>query len=192
MRRPKEFDRDEALATAVRVFSEHGYARTSTEALLKAMGLSRQSLYDTFGSKRELYLDALRRYNLESAERIIQDIESGKSPLDGLRRALLSFIDSDCLRADPACLGVGAICEFGRRDDEIVSANESTSALIAQPLLRAFERAKALGEVRHDLDPRTATELFFCLFAGLKVSARAGMSGDRLREMAALAFNAFV
>jgi AcrR family transcriptional regulator len=41
-----------ALKAAIRVFSDHGYKGTSTDALLEAMGISRQSMYDTFGDKR--------------------------------------------------------------------------------------------------------------------------------------------
>jgi AcrR family transcriptional regulator len=52
MARHKEFDRDLALGAAINVFSEHGYEGTSTDQLLTAMKISRQSMYDTFGDKR--------------------------------------------------------------------------------------------------------------------------------------------
>ncbi len=69
MARHKEFDRDTALKAAIDVFSEHGYEGTSTDALLAAMKISRQSMYDTFGDKRSLYLEALKRYNIDSVRR---------------------------------------------------------------------------------------------------------------------------
>ncbi|MGO8484962.1 TetR family transcriptional regulator, partial [Rhizobium leguminosarum] len=53
MARHKEFDRDTALHAAIGVFSEHGYEVTSTEELLTAMKISRQSMYDTFGEESE-------------------------------------------------------------------------------------------------------------------------------------------
>ena len=56
MPRPKEFDRDEALQAAIGVFCEKGYAAASTDELMRAMKISRQSMYDTFGDKRQLYL----------------------------------------------------------------------------------------------------------------------------------------
>src|ERR1700678_3364318 len=46
MARPKEFDQDLALMHAIGVFASYGYEGTSTEALIEAMGISRQSLYD--------------------------------------------------------------------------------------------------------------------------------------------------
>jgi TetR/AcrR family transcriptional regulator, transcriptional repressor for nem operon len=51
MARTKEFDPDKALAAAVNVFWRSGYEQTSLDALMKGMGVARQSLYDTFGDK---------------------------------------------------------------------------------------------------------------------------------------------
>ncbi len=55
MARPKEFDSDKALNTAIGVFSEHGFEGTSAGMLTDAMKIGRQSLYDTFGDKWQLY-----------------------------------------------------------------------------------------------------------------------------------------
>src|SRR5260221_11057894 len=62
MARPREFDREEALERATAVFWAKGYASTSTDDLLSAMGIARQSLYNAFQDKRALYLEALERY----------------------------------------------------------------------------------------------------------------------------------
>ena len=82
MARHKEFDRDTALHAAIGMFSEHGYEGTSTDRLLTAMKISRQSMYDTFGDKRSLYLEALKRYNTDSVSRIVDDMKGNGSALD--------------------------------------------------------------------------------------------------------------
>jgi AcrR family transcriptional regulator len=65
MSRPKEFDRAEALTAAKAVFWKKGYDATTTDDLRHAMSIGRQSLYDSFGGKRPLYLEVLQRYNTE-------------------------------------------------------------------------------------------------------------------------------
>ena len=62
MARTKEFNPEKSLDAAVEVFWESGYERASLDALMDKMGVARQSLYDTFGDKRALYLKALERY----------------------------------------------------------------------------------------------------------------------------------
>ena len=47
------------------VFWEHGYEATSTDDLLREMGIGRQSMYDAFGDKHRLYLEALQLYETE-------------------------------------------------------------------------------------------------------------------------------
>ena len=62
MARPKEFEPEQALDAAMNVFWRLGYEHTSLDALMQEMGIARQSLYDTFGDKRALYLRALAHY----------------------------------------------------------------------------------------------------------------------------------
>src|SRR5260221_13775813 len=81
MARTKEFDQDQALACAVVAFREHGLAGTSTDALLRAMGISRQSMYETFGDKKRLYLSALHHYNEANVTEIIREMSAAKIPL---------------------------------------------------------------------------------------------------------------
>ena len=60
--RPRAFDRDAALAQAMRLFWQKGYAATSIADLTQAMGIAAPSLYAAFGSKEALYIDTLNHY----------------------------------------------------------------------------------------------------------------------------------
>jgi AcrR family transcriptional regulator len=79
MARPKEFERETALQESIRVLSEHGYEGTSTEALLEIMGINRQSMYDTFGDKWRLYLEALQRYTADSISDQLRVLNAARS-----------------------------------------------------------------------------------------------------------------
>jgi TetR/AcrR family transcriptional repressor of nem operon len=65
MARQKEFDRDDALRSAMQVFREQGFGSTTTNELRHAMGIGRQSFYDTFKGKKEIYAEVLRLYTNE-------------------------------------------------------------------------------------------------------------------------------
>ncbi|ATF14028.1 TetR/AcrR family transcriptional regulator [Brevibacillus sp. HB1.2] len=62
MGRSKEFDKEHVLYKAMLVFWEKGYEATSIPDLLKAMELSRSSLYETFVDKETLYVEAIQHY----------------------------------------------------------------------------------------------------------------------------------
>ena len=60
--RPREFDREAALARATHVFWRKGYEATSIADLTEVMGIGSPSLYAAFGSKEALYTEAVRHY----------------------------------------------------------------------------------------------------------------------------------
>ncbi|ECE6962102.1 TetR/AcrR family transcriptional regulator, partial [Salmonella enterica subsp. enterica] len=55
MGRPREFDADEALQTALELFWRKGYEGTSITDLTDGMGITKPSLYGAFGNKEELF-----------------------------------------------------------------------------------------------------------------------------------------
>ena len=91
MARPKEFDQERALHRAISIFSQKGFAATSTDELMRAMEVGRQSMYDTFGDKRALFLKALEVYVSENVRAINVELRAPGSPLAAIRRALVHF-----------------------------------------------------------------------------------------------------
>ena len=75
MARTKEFDPGRALHRAISVFSQKGFAAASTEELMGAMQLGRQSMYDTFGDKRALFLRASKSTSRKAFEPLMSNFE---------------------------------------------------------------------------------------------------------------------
>ncbi|MEK1896417.1 MAG: TetR/AcrR family transcriptional regulator [Rhizobium sp.] len=187
MARHKEFDRDKALDAAIGVFCQHGYEGSSTGALLTAMKISRQSMYDTFGDKRSLYLQALKRYNTDSIRRIIADMKDSDEPLDALEAALFAFASRPASEASRGCLGVSAICEFGRTDADVSSLTDSASAMLGKAIVMLLEEGQRKGQLSALVDPEVATQFLGATLSGMKVSARNGASPETQRAIARLA-----
>ena len=120
MARPKEFDRDVALRRAIPVFWKKGFARTSTEDLVAAMGIGKQSLYDTFGDKRRLFLAALRTYNTDGITALSRKLRAGPTALAAIERILVDLAEVREKARALGCMGVNAICEMARVDDEVL------------------------------------------------------------------------
>ena len=86
MARPREFDADTTLDGAIGVFREHGFEGASAEMLVKAMGIGRQSLYDTFGDKWQLYRSAVRRYGMAECSAHFRRFAAAFGPSTGSMR----------------------------------------------------------------------------------------------------------
>lgn len=106
MGRPKAFDRDRALALAVKAFRSRGYESTSIQNLVDSMGIHRASLYDTYGSKQELFLEVLGRYTQNVRETLFQELEPDGPAKETLRRFFDKAVGELCSDEGQACLMV--------------------------------------------------------------------------------------
>ena len=187
MPKKKQFDETEVLLKAKELFSEKGYNGTSMDDLVQATGLSRSSIYDTFGDKRSLYLEALKRYNTDSVSRIVDDMKGNGSALDALEAALVAFASRPTAEASLGCMGVSAVCEFGRTDNDVATLTDSASATLGRAVTRLIEDGLASGEISAEIDPDAAVQFLGATLSGMKVSARNGATPDILRTIARLA-----
>lgn len=186
MARSKAFDENEALHHAVKVFADHGYGGTSTEMLLQAMGVSRQSMYDTFGTKRDLFLRSLRTYNAENATWIIDDLQGSLDAIATIKHVLHAFVDRSFNYPGASCLTTQTICEFGVRDEEIHHASGAEHPKLLAMFKDLIACGQSEGTIRDDLDPSTTANFLITTLAGLRISARAGMNRNQLSEMVEL------
>src|SRR3977135_2157179 len=116
MARHKEFDRAEALHKAMEVFWSRGYEAASIQDLIKHMGINRQSLYDTFGDKHALYLQALDRYREIESRKLLDLLERCGSVKRALRRLFARVVEGSlCAGERRGCFLGNAMSELAGR-----------------------------------------------------------------------------
>jgi AcrR family transcriptional regulator len=182
MARPREFDRDAALRRAMEVFWRNGYAATSTEELLTAMKIGRQSLYDTFGDKRRLYVEALVTYQQASISENIDRLRSAASAIGGIEALLLGLINSGKAARQMGCMGVNSISEFGASDPELAELRAKAGGLQHRAVLERLREGQAKGEIESGTDIEGAAGFIEMAMLGIRVAAKAGESPRSLRK----------
>jgi AcrR family transcriptional regulator len=192
MARPKEFDKEKALRKAIRLFSQQGFAATSTDELMRVMHVGRQSMYDTFGDKRALFLKALKTYVTESVHSIKVELERPGSALSAVQNALATFAERKDLSSEEGCMGLNAISEFGQRDADVTRITRNAARVQRQTLIRALTTAKKQGEVSSDANLNSMADFFESTLAGIRMAAKAGKSRQALRNIAAFAARAYI
>lgn len=190
MARPRQFDRDQALLQAIRVFCDKGFAAASTEELMTAMGLSRQSMYNAFGDKRQLYVQAMQQYQANSVSDLIWRLSKDATPLESLRGTLLSFASRAEREGTSGCMGVNAICEFGLSDDELNQLCDSGYRTLRAAFERTLRQAVDQQQIAADTEIAGACDFLLSTLNGMKVSAKAGASTAQLEAVAGFAIRA--
>lgn len=192
MVRPREFDRDEALDRAMRVFWSKGYSATSTEDLLASMEIGRQSLYNAFGDKRKLYLEALDHYQRHSIAAHVERLTRGSSALAGIRALLLGVIPAGAADRERGCMGVNSAAEFGATDAELNALRSAGGKLLKPPLLARVEEAQRNGEIDPRMNAGEVALFVISTMQGIQLNARAGMPPAALRRLAKFAVDRLV
>ncbi|HWY06626.1 MAG TPA: helix-turn-helix domain-containing protein [Candidatus Acidoferrales bacterium] len=192
MARPKEFDQEKALRKAIRLFSQQGFAATSTDDLMRVMNVGRQSMYDTFGDKRALFLKALKMYVAQSVHSISVELEMPGSALSAIQNALVTFAERKDLSSAEGCMGLNAISEFGQRDADVTRISRDAARVLRQTLMHVLNRAKNQGELSSDANLDGMADFFESTLAGIRMAAKAGKSRQALRNIAAFASRAYM
>lgn len=186
MARPREFDADAALDGAISVFREHGFEGSSTQMLVDAMGIGRQSLYAAFGDKWQLYCSAVRRYALGELSGHFGALRSGPRAIDGIRAMLSRVVET----ADQACLGVASICEFGASRADLVEIQASLGRNLKAAFADRVRDAQRERDVAMAHDPEATADFLIASIAGIRVSGRGGASRQALTGLADMALRA--
>jgi TetR/AcrR family transcriptional repressor of nem operon len=189
MARPKEFDVQAALDVAKAVFWDKGYEATSTEDLRLAMGIGRQSFYDSFGGKRDVFLAALRRYVDERFEGTARVLESGP-PLARIEHLMLVVAEEAPAERARGCLGVSSMCELGTADDDVRSLFAESTRRVIDAIAACLRRAKDRGEASPHVREQDAAAHLHATIVGMRVLAKGGARPDMLRGIARSAVRA--
>lgn len=159
---------------------------------MRIMGIGRQSMYDTFGDKRALFLRALDMYVTESVNSISAELERPGRALSAVQNALVTFAEREDLSSAEGCMGLNAIAEFGQRDREVTRITLDAARRLRQALTLAFKRAIDHGELAPNADVDSMADFFEMTLAGIRMAAKAGKSRLALRKVAVLAGTAYL
>jgi AcrR family transcriptional regulator len=189
--RPRAFDVEEALDRALQVFWQKGYEGSSLDALTGAMGISRPSLYAAFGNKEGLFRRALERYadGPSSFAREALREPTARAVVEHLLRGAVH------MHTDPktplGCLMVNGALASGEGADTIRRELNSRRAADEAALRRRLVRAKAEGDLPHDVDPADLARYVLTVVRGMAVQAAGGASRQQLRRVVEVALRAW-
>lgn len=187
MARTKEFDEQTALAGAMDVFWRHGYEGTSLPMLLKTMRIGRQSLYDTFGGKRDLFLAAIDRYCAMLAERLLGVLAPADASLGAIRQCLADVVAFHASFPDRrACFMANTAMEVATHDKTVAKKVAAFMGAMEGAFAHALANAAAKGEIRSK-NTRALARHLVAVVNGIAVAAKSGASRAALDDVAAVA-----
>jgi AcrR family transcriptional regulator len=181
--RPREFDVDEALAAALRVFWTSGYEGASLTDLTEAMGITRPSLYAAFGNKEALFHKALELYEREKLAYIGEALQAptSRAVAERLLRGALAMQTSDC--EPKGCMRILSSVTCGREAESIREDLMARRLSSQRALCERMERAKQEGDLPAGTDVEGLCAYLGAIMQGMAIQAGGGASREQLEAL---------
>lgn len=184
--RPREFDRNEALKTAMTVFWERGYEGASMATLVDALGLASARIYAAFGNKEALFREAVALYEAGEGGFADRAMREEKSAKQAIARLLNDAVLTYTKRGRPhGCLVVSAASSCAPENEAVADWLAEHRRQRTQSIIERLYAAVQSGELRPDTDIAALGDLYGALLHGISVQARDGVSRARLQAMIA-------
>ena len=190
MARSKEFEEAEVLDKAVALFWCKGYNGTSMQDVVDCLGISRSSLYDTFGDKRQLYLAALNRYRTRMAGALLQMVQHATAVLPTVGQ-LFEMVVRESLadQLTKGCFMVNSTVELAPHDPEVARIVKANMEDIEEAFYQLIRKGQQQGEIPPKHDARALARFLFNTMSGLRVAAKAGAGRGVYEEVVNLSLS---
>jgi len=187
--RPTEFDRQDALEKAMGLFWRNGYEATGLTDLTNEMGIGRQSLYNAFGDKHSLFVEAIKHYVSRNSQPLIGILQAPGSGVSNIGKALEAVVSiatsGDCC----GCLVTNSIVELAPHDEEVAEVVRSALNRMEKAFKNAVDRDVESGEIPANTDTRAVARFLNTTLHGMVVLGKASASKTVLRDVVKIALS---
>jgi len=179
--RPREFDMDMTVESAVRIFRERGYHATSVSDLCAATGLTAGSIYKAFGDKRALFLAALDRYVETRNAELAQLLEAQPTGRDKIRAVLRFYAEASCgEEGRRGCLVVSSAIALATFDEEMAAQVEAAMQRSEDMLRRLLRQGKRDGSISSDIHEQAMARSLLALLHGFRSIGKSGRTRNEM------------
>ncbi len=179
MARSREFEINEVLEKAMMLFWEQGYEKTSMNDLVEHMGIHRRSLYDTFGDKHSLFLQAMDRYIGKVETSLNNEVKQARTATEALR-SVFGFMIAESGHSPSGCMIVNSMTELAARDAEINVKSLCSVASTEELFERIIVWGQREGEFSSDCEPKETAEYLQALSVGIRAMGRTEVDKEKL------------
>lgn len=185
--RPRKFEEEQALDTALRLFWRHGYEGTPISALAQAMGLTVPSVYNAFGNKESLFMKAVDRYDHYSAS-LYEEAFAKTSAREVARGILMGEVDLVSGGSTPeGCLMIQGALATGPESEAVQQAMAKLRRQAEADVAARFEQFQKAGQLPQGWSAKALAGYVITVATGMAVQAKSGASRQELIDVADMA-----
>lgn len=179
--RKKAFDTNEILHKAMNVFGNRGYEGTSLPDLITGLGIARQSIYDTYGTKWELFFAAVKHYMEQKNQELAKHCDGLGTVVDRVEQVFTTIIK---VLIDPElrlqCFIISSAIEQAPHNEELAAYLQANTEMSEHIFYTMLECGVEEGEIGREVNIRDLARFLVHERIALITSAKLGMDEPRL------------
>ena len=184
MPRTKQFHREEVLQKAMELFWEKGFYATSMQDLVDKLGINRASIYDTFGSKRELFDLSIDKYKAENAKRVADFLYQYVNVRQGLYELFNLLINDAMETKSPAgCFVINTIGELQKEDNELKEKLNDNKEAFEKIYIEYLKYGVYHSQISPYKNLQEIASYLYTLQSGLRVVSKVKRNREELQSI---------
>ena len=183
MGRNFEFNREETLTRAMHVFWQKGYKATSMKDLVEEMGIQPGSIYNSFGDKHSLFLEAIEHYGEVVTTNTLKTLSREGSPTENIKRFFNEMISLPMDKQCKGCLIVNTVVELAPHDDESARVVNTILKKIEKSFYNCLAKAVEMGEISEKKDIKALSRYLASSTHGILVTGKSKASKEDLEDI---------
>jgi len=169
----KSFNEADVLDSAMAVFAKKGYDSTSLADLIEATGINKGSLYNAFKGKKDLFTQALIRYDTQARAGYLAELEAMDDPKSAIKRFFCDLVTDSV--EDPekkGCFIVNTAGDIGGHSDEVKRVVKNSMEHVEAFFRRCIEVGQARNDIPKSIDPQSIAKTLFSLMVAIRLLGR--------------------
>lgn len=180
--RPIEHNPQAVIDAAMLSFWRRGYDGCSLADLLNATGLSKSSLYQSYGNKKQIFLLTLAHYSEHETMAMRQEIKAAKTGYNFFENLIESFAGKTVPHWKSGCLIANTVAEFGQSDPEIGAALKLALNNYVSVFSKAIVKGHEDSSIATDQSAEDLAHYLIISLNGLRTMMKAGMGDAHIRK----------
>ncbi len=171
MPRSEDFNRNEVLEQAKNIFWKKGYNGTSMQDLVDATGLNRSSIYNSFGNKKDLYEQTLKKYQDDSRSLFDKVKEKNRNALESIGLVFLYVLDEILLdKESKGCMLINCYTEMGNQDNDLKNLLDANQEKLHGIFESLVIKGQEDGSVRNNESSDLLAHYLVSTFQGFRIT----------------------
>jgi TetR/AcrR family transcriptional repressor of nem operon len=181
--RPKIFDQHHALEKAAKLFWEKGYEATSLEDLITTMGIQKGSFYNTFGSKKKLFIDTIKLHDTKSFTEFRKLLSENENPIELIKSLFLQFADGPETEHNRGCFAGNILAELVGLDEDLTVDAKKYLKTLETIFFEQIKISQENGSLKNQTDAKILARYLLNLWNGINITRRIYQTNKELKPL---------